>query len=316
MITLAREAFGFDVPLHLLFQASKLRDLARIIDSERGKFPFKTIIPIRKTGSKPPLFCISQPNANALGYVFLTRNLSPDQPVIGLQTEMDKDPSEWVYDQAEYEVKAREYTKAIREWYPSGPYLLTGYCEGAHIAYEVARALEAMNCTVAMIAILDAWPVENTVSRTKYLLNGYVRGLRKFLAVDAKSPFEFVTQLLPNGGKKSSDFLLKKQEAAARVQRRRLEAAQIKKRYWPGPGFVPPKFSGVVTLFRTKKQLAVRINDHKMGWSQRSMGGVDVIPISGKHEFILREPYVIELASAMQDRIDRALAKLASANTK
>ena len=175
MMTLAREAFGFDVPLHLLFQASKLRDLARIIDSERGKFPFKTIIPIRKAGSKPPLFCISRPNANALGYVFLTRNLSPDQPVIGLQTEMDKDPGEWVYDQAEYEVKAREYTKAIREWYPSGPYLLTGYCEGAHIAFEVARELEAMNCTVAMVAILDAWPVENTVSRTKYLLNGYVR---------------------------------------------------------------------------------------------------------------------------------------------
>ncbi len=77
---------------------------------------------------------------------------------------------------------------------------------------------------------------------------------------------------------------------------------------------MPPKFSGAVTLFRTKKQLAVRINDHKMGWSQRAKGGVDVIPISGKHEFILREPHVIELASAMQDRIDRALAKLANAN--
>ncbi len=95
MMTLAREAFGVLMCLlHLLFQASKLpRPCADHRLKSAGNFPFKTIIPIRKTGSRPPLFCISRPNANALGYVFnLTRNLSPDQPVIGLQTEMDKDP--------------------------------------------------------------------------------------------------------------------------------------------------------------------------------------------------------------------------------
>ena len=79
---------------------------------------------------------------------------------------------------------------------------------------------------------------------------------------------------------------------------------------------MPPTFSGVVTLFRTKKQLPVRINDYKMGWSERALGGVDVIPVSGKHEVILREPHVAELAQAMQDRIDHALARLANGRSK
>jgi amino acid adenylation domain-containing protein len=307
MMTRAREAFGCDLSLTLLFSAPKLRDLAQIIQAERGKHPFQTLIPIRKTGSKPPLFCVSRPNANALGFVFLTRNLPPDQPVIGLQSQMERDGSNWVYDQTEYEAKAREYIKAMREVYPHGPYLLTGYCEGAHIAFEMARQLEAMELPVAMIAILDAWPVENTVSRTKYILRGYVRELRKFRSLDAKGKYHYLTRSIFKRSKGNLANSPHDEAAAANAQQRRLTAEQIKKRYWPGPDFVPTKYSGRLALFRTKKQTAVRINDYKMGWSERAIGGVDVIPVSGTHALILREPNVIELAQKMQDYIDQAL---------
>jgi len=98
--------------------------------------------------------------------------------------------------------------------------------------------------------------------------------------------------------------------AAARIAaQRKLTTLQVEKRYWPGPDFVPTKYSGRVTLFRTKKQLSVRINDYKMGWGQRALGGVDVHPIGGVHAFLLREPSVIELAKQMQQCIDRVLAE-------
>ncbi len=307
MMSRAREAFGCDLPLNLLFGAPKLGDLAQIIQAERGKHPFRTIIPIRKTGSKPPLFCVSRPNANALGFVFLTRSLSPDQPVIGLQSQMDKDGSNWVYDQNEYEAKAKEYIKAMREVYPNGPYLLTGYCEGAHIAFEMARELETMKLPVAMIAILDAWPVENTVSRTKYILRGYVRELRKFRSLSLAGKFQFLKRPLFKRRNKTSANAPVDPAAAANAQQRKITSEQIKKRYWPGPDFVPTKYSGRLTLFRTKKQIAVRINDYKMGWSERALGGVEVIQVPGTHGLILREPGVIYLAQKMQDCIDRAL---------
>jgi amino acid adenylation domain-containing protein len=314
MMAKAREAFGCELPLPLLFGAPRLGDLARVIQTERGKQPFKSLIPIRKTGTKPPLFCISRPNVNALGFIFLSRHLSPDQPVIGLQTQMEKDGKSWVYDQVEYEEKAREYIKILREDYPEGPYLLTGYCEGAHIAFEMARELEAMNLPVAMVAILDAWPVENTVSYTKYRIRNYLREFRK----RRRKLFEKLNRV--------TGLLLGKRLPAApapvapvtpvapavwvsqSAEQRKMTTEQIERRYWPGAGFVPTKYSGLLTLIRTQRQARIRINDQKMGWGQRALGGVDVISVTGDHAYLLREPYVVEVARQMQLSIDRALA--------
>ena len=68
-------------------------------------------------------------------------------------------------------------------------------------------------------------------------------------------------------------------------------------------------YGGRLTLFRTKKQLRVRINDYKMGWGKRALGGVDVFPVPGSHWALLREPSVIYLAQKMQECIDRSLAE-------
>ena len=312
MMSRAREAFGCELPLTLLFGAPRLGDLARVIQMERGKQPFKALIPIRKTGTKPPLFCVSRPNVNALGFIFLSRNLSPDQPVIGLQTQMEKDGATWVYDQSEYEERAAEYVKVMRESYPDGPYLLTGYCEGAHIAFEMARQLEAMGQTVGMLAILDAWPVENTVNRTKYILRSYLREFRKFRTKKLSDRLHSLTgSILKRFGRKTDSNArtnVDPAQAELAAQRALIEK-QVAKRYWPGPDFVPTLYSGRLTLFRTKRQLRVRINDYKMGWGKRATGGVDVYPIPGVHGVLLREPSAIYLAKKMQECIDRALAE-------
>jgi len=312
MMTRAREAFGCELPLTLLFGAPRLGDLAKVIQTERGKQPFKALIPIRKTGTKPPLFCVSRPNVNALGFLFLSRHLSRDQPVIGLQTQMEKDGSNWVYDQSEYEERATEYIKVMRESYPEGPYLLTGYCEGAHIAFEMARQLEAMGQTVGMLAILDAWPVENTVSRPKYILRSYLREFRKFRAGKLVDKLNILTGSIFKrfASEPKSQVPVQVDPAQAELAAQRaLIAQQVAKRYWPGPDFVPTMYGGRLTLFRTKRQLRVRINDYKMGWGKRATGGVDVYPIPGKHGVLLREPSVIYLAEKMQQCIDRALAE-------
>ena len=312
MMSRAREAFGCELPLHLLFGAPRLGDLAKVIQTERGKQPFKALIPIRKTGTNPPLFCVSRPNVNALGFLFLSRHLSPDQPVIGLQTQMEKDGAEWAYDQSDYEERATEYIKVMRESHPDGPYLLTGYCEGAHIAFEMARQLESMGQTVAMLAILDAWPIENTVSRTKFKLRSYLREFRKFKNKSfADIIHVFTGSLFRKLGAKSIVKVHKPVDPAeAEAAAKRAEIAkQVAKRYWPGPDFVPTMYGGRLTLFRTKKQLRVRINDYKMGWGKRALGGVDVFPVPGSHWALLREPSVIYLAQKMQECIDRSLAE-------
>ncbi|HEY0795432.1 MAG TPA: amino acid adenylation domain-containing protein [Acidisarcina sp.] len=303
MMSRARDAFHCVLPLALLFSYPKLGELANAISTERGKAPFKTTVPIRKSGSKTPLFCISRPNVNALGYIFLARGLSADHPVIGVQFQMEKDENAWAHEQAAYEYKAEEYIRDIRNIQPHGPYLLTGYCEGAHIAFEIARKLEEMDQEVAMLAVLDQWPVENTRDRRKFMAAVRRRSLQRFMKSSFKEKSHSVKQFilektLANGGSPA---------AAAEAKRRRLMIEQRNKRYWPGPDYVPTRFGGKITLFRAEKQDPLRINDYKMGWGERAAGGVEVVPIQGEHDFILREPHVIDLAAKMQDVIDRSL---------
>ena len=121
MMTQVREVFGQDLPLALLFQSSTLAGLAKLIREDAGKHPLPTLIPIRRTGSKPPLFCVSRPNLNALGFMFLARRLSKDQPVYGLQSQMKEDGSFWTYSQQDYEQKASQYIEAMRRIEPNGP---------------------------------------------------------------------------------------------------------------------------------------------------------------------------------------------------
>ena len=308
MMTRAREAFGCELPLTLLFGSPRLGDLAKVIETEHGRQPFKPLLPIRKTGTKPPLFCVSRPNVNALGFIFLARHLSPDQPVIGLQTHMDKDGSTWVYDQSDYEEKAKEYIEVLRESYPEGPYLLTGFCEGAHIAFEMARELDRMNLPVGMIAILDAWPVENTVSRTRYILRNYWWEFRKFSWERLVAKWNEL--IGPLFGRHNAAPLDDPEHQSTPVDEEllRLTTEQVERRYWPGPDFVPTRYNGRLKLFRTAKQLKVMILDYKMGWGDRALGGVDVFPIAGSHQLLLREPYVKDVAAKMQLCIDEALA--------
>jgi len=308
MLAKVRECFGDALPLATLFQTSTLGGLASVLELESVRTPLPTIIPIRSSGPKPALFCVARPNVNALGFIFLTRYLASDQPVFGLQAQMKEDGSSWTYNQQDYETKATEYIRAMREVQPNGPYLLAGFCEGAHIAFEMARQLEACNVSVAMIAILDAWPIENTVSRGRFKLRSYLRGLQRWASMDRNLRARLVQEKLRSASSPHlSDRWFEADAGLASAEFRTMRTEQMKKRYWPGPGFTPPTYGGRLTLFRTKKQDFCRIHDYQMGWGERALGGVDVVPIPGRHALILREPHVVDLARKMDACIERAL---------
>src|SRR5262249_41630347 len=109
------------------------------------------------------------PNVNALGFAFLARCLGPDQPVYGLQLQDVTNPERF-YTQAQYETLAASYINVLRSVAPQGPYLLCGFCEGAHIAFEMARQISVAGYPIGLLAILDTWPLENTTSPFRHAL--------------------------------------------------------------------------------------------------------------------------------------------------
>ena len=55
-----------------------------------------------------------------------------------------------------------------------------------------------------------------------------------------------------------------------------------------------------------KKQPYWRIHDQRLGWGDRTTGGVEVYDVPGDHSSILREPHVVEIARVLDARIDGA----------
>src|SRR4029079_19456722 len=127
---------GQRLPLASFFQSSNIESLAQLLRADVTSVSWPTLVQIQPGGSNPPLFCVSMPNVNALGYRSLARHLGPDQPVFGLQSQLPED-LEVEYSQAAVDQLATEYLEALRAARPMGPYQFIGLCRGAHIAHEM-----------------------------------------------------------------------------------------------------------------------------------------------------------------------------------
>ena len=264
------QVFGKRLPLAALFQAPTIEQLAEVLRKEADSHVWPTMIPIQPLGGRPPFFCVAAPNVNALGYAFLARHLGQDQPLYGLQSPF-REQSEGPYTQAEYEALARDYLAAMRTVQPEGPYYLGGMCEGAHIAFEMARQLDAQGEEVGLLAVLDAWPTENTISPFFWAVRHYLKLLRAFRQMGMAERFHFLLG-------KAKGLLRVKESALLPKPAKRAPEDVFHARVWPGKDFVPPQFSGKITLFRARRQPYWRVWDYRNGWGCRALGGVEVGP--------------------------------------
>ncbi len=285
--------FGQKIPLVSLFRSATVAGLAEILRQGVASTSWPTLVEIQRGVSKPPLFCVSNPNVNALGYLSLARHLGSDQPVYGLQAQYPQD-LKGEHSQAAVDELATEYVKALRTVQPDGPYQLIGFCRGAHIAFEIARRLEAEGQQTALLGILDTWVMENTYNNLWYfeyyarrLVSRQRLGIKKLLSFIRRKALGTVTN--PDDEKSASAL----EEFTKRKRDPRLEA------YSPGPDFVPKTYSGCVTVFRTRRQPLNRIRDRMLGWSELA-GGVEVHFVPGEHDNVLKEPHVQGLAKELK----------------
>ncbi len=299
---------GYEIPLASLFDAQTIEAQAALIASGgEGRWP--TLFAVQAKGTRPPLFCVCRPNVNALGYIALARSLGDDQPVYGLQQQY-RDETDFPYEVEEYQELARDYLAEIRKVSPQGPYRLLGMCEGAHIAFEIVRILESLGEEVAFFAPLDAWPVENTRSRALSWIGLRVKWARERLASEARPSARHMVRSLARDVRglptRVSRGLRVERSAAERSSphtgRTEIEE-RFHRRYWPGPGFVPPVIRCPITVFRVRSQHFWRVRDEACGWGNRTSAGVRVVRIDGEHDTFLREPHVRDLARKLRQSL-------------
>ncbi|MFN2529809.1 MAG: amino acid adenylation domain-containing protein [Pyrinomonadaceae bacterium] len=282
-------------PLASFFQAANIESLARLLREGLSSFSWPTLVEIQPSGSKPPLFCVSMPNVNALGYRSLARHLGPDQPVFGLQSQHPED-LDGEYSQVAVDRIATDYLEALRAVRPTGPYQFVGLCRGAHIAHEMARRLEQEGQEVALLGILDTWVGENTYNYFWHLEQYWIR-LANLARLGVRQQLSFLKKKAGNALTDLGNHI----STVAGAGSPRYKQNPLYDLYFPGPDFVPRTYEGRIAVFRVREQPRYRIRDQNLGWSKLARGGVDLHIIPGGHASVLKEPYVQGLAAELKN---------------
>ncbi len=111
------------------------------------------VLPIRRGGTEPALFCIHPSSGISWSYLGFAQVLRPGRPIYALQAPdlSGREPS-----LRSIEEFADRYVREIRALQPSGPYHLLGWSFGGVIAHAVAARLQADGHRVGLVALLDS----------------------------------------------------------------------------------------------------------------------------------------------------------------
>ncbi len=138
----------------VLVQAPTLGEFAERV-TRKVDVANQTLVPLRGTGSRPPLFLLTGGGGLGVTLVPLVRHLPEDQPVYALQAHglEARGIPDW-----SVEASARRHIKTLRTIQPVGPYFIGGHSFGGVLAYEVAQQLREAGQQVELLVVMDSFP--------------------------------------------------------------------------------------------------------------------------------------------------------------
>lgn len=310
LFALIEKRFGKRLPLATLFQAPTIAQLAASLEDDKAS-RWTSIVPIQPAGSHPPFFCVHAVGGNVLEYYDLTRHLGTDQPFYGLQSRglNGDEPHTTIEEMAAY------YLKEIRELQPRGSYFLGGRSLGGIIAYEMACQLRVDREEVALVALLDSYPVG--FDKTSGNASVRARGSRFAQRVGAhfsnirslplRERISYITNKSKYGSVRIKSRAWRAIYRALKGIGRDLPKAlrDVEEFNWlAAHQFRPRRYDGRVTLFWASQDLRAKF-DMIEGWKALAHA-VDIVEIPGTHLDIIKEPHVAELGERLRRSLEMA----------
>ncbi|WP_420038012.1 amino acid adenylation domain-containing protein [Streptomyces sp. cg28] len=163
LLARVRDSTGTELGIRALFETPTPAGLAAALtevdrhpeNGDRATADLACLLPLRTTGTLPPLFCIHPAGGLAWSYAGLLQHVT-DRPVYGLQTP-NLDGTHQLPDSIEE--MAAHYVAQLRTVQPHGPYHLLGWSFGGNVVQEIAVQLQGAGEEVALLSVLDAFPV-------------------------------------------------------------------------------------------------------------------------------------------------------------
>lgn len=293
------------LPLATLFENSTIRSLAKMLIVDEKEIKWNSLVPIKKTGNKTPIYLIHGAGLNVLIFNPLSKYVDIEQPVYGMQAiGLDEDRA-FAYSMEEL---ADIYLAEILAHNPTGPYALAGYSFGGLLAYEMAGKLLQMGKEIKMLGLLDTNATGKEIYKSKAdkLMKKFTRQIHKPLFF-SKSFIEYPLETISyqfNGistrfhkflkiNNKTPDDLLTSKEKLSKSY----DIAYNNYKLKPLPLHVD--------LFRVKKRLYFLDDLKFLGWNAYAKKGVSVHEVPGDHKTFLFEPNVKMFAEILQDTLNQ-----------
>ncbi|HDT5996115.1 TPA: enterobactin non-ribosomal peptide synthetase EntF [Citrobacter freundii] len=140
--------------------ASTVEQLSALLESnddeQSQRLGFETLLPLRESHG-PTLFCFRPASGFAWQFSVLSRYLSPQWSIMGIQSPRPDGPMQTAEN---LDSVCEHHLATLLSQQPHGPYYLLGYSLGGTLAQGIAARLHARGETVAFLGLLDTWPPE------------------------------------------------------------------------------------------------------------------------------------------------------------
>lgn len=296
--------YGKELPLATLFRAPTIEQLAPLLatqDQATLDDLRSAAVPIRTQGAQPPFFCVG---GGVINMNNLANQLGDDQPFYALQWQSltNEEIMHSTVEQA-----AQSFIKAIKQVQPQGPYYIGGSFASGVIAVEVARQLEAMGETVALLAGFDAivWGATATSTQNKpkrskvQKLLGYVQEGKLGTLWERVRDYDYEEAFQHFAWKLGYKFYSATgQPIPAWMYRGIFEEFCILRA--TNAHKPSGKFSGGMTLFLTPDRHNTFQKFAKYGWDEYVAGDVEVHITPGDPCTIMLDPYVDKLGDVLK----------------
>lgn len=302
LVALIQKRMGCILPVGVLFRDNTVEALARFIRENKGLKDSGPLVPIKTTGSKPPLYLVHPVGGDVACYGQLGRCLSEDQPLYALAAPglEHGQPLESV------PALAASYLEAIREHQPQGNYLLGGWSLGGVIAMEMANQASRAGHGPQCLVLIDTWlTICNRSYSQSDIMIAFLRDRGRLSEADMEwvfkiaddrddlEPVSFITEVMTERNCMTPEFEDGRLATLYRVFEANMKAVGAHK---------PEPYTGSIQLFMETEFHKQHPNTERSVDAYRQMGvDVDLIEMPGSHYTMLS---VEENAQLLANRIE------------
>lgn len=302
---------GKVIPISSLFEYPTIQKLARLLDNYDLNCNWKSLVPIKTSGTRVPLYIVHGIGLNVLIFYDLVKCLDDDQPVFGLQSRGLDGSNQAI---CSIDEVASYYVAEMLVQNPYGPYVIAGYSMGGLIALEMAKQIQQSGREVHKLILIDTnVPItygSNILSKllrkitrqfykaifiTKSFVNEPIETLRyQQLVLKAKiQEFRGITPTLVKGSSEINPVNIMETMSLS------LEKAASQ--------YVVRPYAGSIILYKALKRIYY-VDDRKyLGWKKFALKGLTVRDVPGDHRDMLLEPNVREFAKLLQTDLNSNL---------